>query len=182
MQRIIAHGTRTGVFVTTNSGTTWKQTSAPGLNWQAVASSANGTNLVISAGVLFYGSYHYGPIYTSTNAGASWNPTSAPTNTWTSVASSADGKRLVAVAHGGGIYTWQATRRPSLHIRALNGEIILSWAIPSIHCSLQEITDLGTPNWTDVVSMPVLNLTNLENQVSVLPPPNGNLFFRLKLE
>jgi hypothetical protein len=98
------------------------------------------------------------------------------------VASSADGKRLVAVAHGGGIYTWQATATPSLNIRAVNGEILLSWTIPSTHCVLQEASDLSTPNWTNVVSGPVLNPTNLENQVTVVPPPNGKGFYRLKLE
>jgi len=174
--------TLTGVYITTNSGSTWKKTSAPALNWQAVASSADGTNLVASAGVLFYGSYHYGPIYTSTNAGASWELTSAPTNTWTSVASSADGKRLVAVVHGGGIYIWQGTPAPRLTITGSGGELLLSWIVPSMNFALQESDDLSTTNWTDVVSSPVLNLTNLQNQVKVQPPLSGNSFYRLKLQ
>jgi hypothetical protein len=44
---------------------------------------------------------------------------------------------------------------------------------------LQQNSDLTTTNWTGVTNLPVLNLTNLHNQV-VLPPAAGNSFFRLK--
>jgi hypothetical protein len=129
---------------------------------------------------LFYqGSYHNGPIYISTNAGGSWTQTSAPAKTWTSVASSADGARLVAVANGGGIFTWQADTRPSLYITPLTNEIRLSWTVPSRPLMLQETSDLNATNWSEVTSPSVLNLTNLQNQVSIRPA-NRVSFYRLK--
>lgn len=80
---------------------TWTQTSAPITNWQAVASSANGTKLVAAAGDRSFS----GPIYTSTNSGATWTQTSAPITNWSSVASSSDGNRLAAVVSEGPLYT-----------------------------------------------------------------------------
>jgi len=45
--------------------------------------------------------------------------------------------------------------------------------------TLQQSSDRSTGNWQDLTNLPVLNLTNLQNQV-VPPPPAGNSFFRLK--
>ena len=59
-------------------------------NWNAVASSADGTKLVAAE--------LSGFIYTSTDSGATWTPRDAE-RAWTSVASSADGSRLVATAY-----------------------------------------------------------------------------------
>jgi hypothetical protein len=44
---------------------------------------------------------------------------------------------------------------------------------------LQQNPDLITTNWTDVTNTPVLNLTNLQNQV-FLPLPAVNSFYRLE--
>jgi hypothetical protein len=68
---------------------TWTHSSAPNQNWEAIASSANGRNLVAAV----YG----GGIYFSTNYGGTWFASSSPTLNWYSVASSADGSRMVAV-------------------------------------------------------------------------------------
>jgi hypothetical protein len=38
---------------------------------------------------------------------------------------------------------------------------------------------LSTMNWTDVTTPPVLNLTNLQNEM-IISPTNGNNFYRLK--
>jgi hypothetical protein len=146
----------------------------------ALTRGGDGFNLVVSAGVLFYGSFHYGPIYTSTDTGATWTLTSAPTNTWTSVASSADGKKLVAAAHGGGIYTWSATPAPLLNITALPGEAIISWTIPSANFQLQAAPDPTKTNWSNGSNSPVLNLTNLQNEVRVDSTATSSGFFRLK--
>ena len=51
-----------------------------------------------------------------------------------------------------------------------------SWLIPSLDFTLQQSPDLS--NWTDVPNTPVLNLTNLQNRVT-LPSPFGDTFFRL---
>ena len=67
------------------------------MNWDAIASSADGTKLAATA----FG----GGIYISLDAGASWTQaTNAPAANWSAIASSADGGRLVAAVNGGGIY------------------------------------------------------------------------------
>jgi len=104
------------IYTSTDSGSTWTKTVAPSNHWSSVASSADGTKLVATAG----GSDDFGSIYTSTDSGATWTQTAAQPNTWTSVASSADGTRLVVGANSargdGLIYTstnagasWMAT-------------------------------------------------------------------------
>ncbi len=65
-------------------------------NWQAVASSADGTKLV--AAVMG------GQLYTSTDSGVTWTARDV-NRAWFSVASSADGMKLVAADYGGLIYT-----------------------------------------------------------------------------
>ena len=75
---------------------TWQETGPTTLigdqmNWQYVASSADGSKLV----TLTDGGY----IYTSTNSGISWTErTSAGQRHWASVSSSSDGVRFAAVA------------------------------------------------------------------------------------
>jgi hypothetical protein len=82
-------------------------------------------------------------------------------------------------SYSGPIYTSQTTPSPVLNLAASGGNLMLSWLIPSMNFGLQQNSDLTTTNWTDMTSLPVLNLTNLQNQV-VLPPPDGISFFRLK--
>ena len=63
--------------------------------WSAVASSANGSNLVATVTGGF--------IYTSSDGGATWTPQNQLSSlAWTSVASSADGARLIAAYNGPG--------------------------------------------------------------------------------
>lgn len=95
--KLVAAAYSEHIYISTNSGTTWTQTTAPATNWTSVASSADGTKLVAA---------NNGSIYTSANAGALWTQASAPSNSWASVASSADGARLVAASGSGFIYTW----------------------------------------------------------------------------
>lgn len=86
--------------------------------WNAIASSADGTTLVAAAGT--------GPIMVSTNSGFTWiQATNAPVAEWFGVACSADGKIQVAVAgeNGGGPIcastnrgaTWNVTQAPNNH-------------------------------------------------------------------
>ena len=77
-------------------GAVWTPRAAPTLGARALASSADGNQLV--AVVLG------GQIHTSTDAGLSWTPRES-SRSWIAVASSADGSRLVAAAYGGQIYT-----------------------------------------------------------------------------
>src|ERR1035437_7086546 len=76
-------------------GHTWTPlTNAPNQQWQAVASSEDGSKLVAVA----YG----GGVYTSTKLGLTRTSNKVPANNWYSVASSADGTKLVAVVTGYG--------------------------------------------------------------------------------
>jgi len=139
-------------------------------NWTSVATSSDGIRLASVASS--------GEIYTSTNGGVTWAPNIVTNASWSSVASSADGAKLVAVANGGGIYTWQTTPTPTLNINRTGEDLQISWLIPSMSFALQENADLGSTNWTEVASAPILNLTNLQNQVT-LSPPSHPTFYRL---
>ena len=77
------------------AGGTWTARES-GRNWNAVASSADGTKLVAVV--------DGGQIFTSTDSGATWTARENA-RAWSSVASSADGTKLVAVVWGGQIYT-----------------------------------------------------------------------------
>src|SRR5262249_40210200 len=105
--------------------------------------------------------------------------TDAPLTNWVSVASSADGNKFAAVVDGGGIYTWQTTPSPKLNITPVAGGLRISWIVPSMPFLLQEGADLYTLNWTAVPMTPILNLTNLHNEVTV-PLSGTNRFYRLQ--
>jgi hypothetical protein len=160
------------LYLSTNSGATWTTVNSSVISTRVicVASSADGIRLVAAG--------NQGQFFISADSGATWGP-SAPADNWQCVASSADGAKLVAVAYGGGIYTLQTTPRPMLSLTPSGANALLSWTIPSLAFTLQQSSDLTTTNWTDVPTPPVLNLTNLQNQVTV-SPTNGNTFYRLK--
>ncbi len=158
------------IYVSTNSGAAWTNTTAPNLSWTGVASSADGTKLVAVVA-------NFPGIYTSTNSGMTWISNNAPNLDWFSVASSADGGNLVAES-GGGIYFSQSVFTPQLNIASANTNLMLSWIIPSTNFVVQQSSDLTSANWTDLTNMPTLNLTNLQNEV-MLCPSNSSAFFRL---
>lgn len=109
------------IYTSSDSGTTWRPTSAPNKRWRSVASSADGTKLV--AGTDYGTNYDQLPsIYTSADSGLTWRVTSAPAVTWQSIACSADGTKLIAGAYSGPIYlsadsgsTWTAANVPAAH-------------------------------------------------------------------
>ena len=70
---------------------TWTLTSAPHNVWNAIASSADGSKLVVVSPV--------GYIFRSPDAGMTWTNSGAPSRNWYSVASSADGSRLESWIH-----------------------------------------------------------------------------------
>lgn len=103
-----------GIYVSTNSGISWKLTSAPDQPWNVLASSANGTMLVAAVWT--------GGLYTSTNSGNSWVLASNALTSaaWASVTASADGTKQVAAVEGDGIYistdagtSWTLTSAPA---------------------------------------------------------------------
>ena len=169
------------VYLSTDAGVTWTKTSLPTNNWNSVAESADGTKMVALAnsGSTVPGTGN-GGIYTSTDSGATWVSNNVPSGAWTCAAMSADGNEFIATIGGpstiGGIYVSQTTPAPVLDLSASANNTVVSWIIPSMDFTLQQSSDLSS--WADVTNVPVLNLTNLENQV-VLPPATGNSFFRL---
>ena len=160
------------IYTSTNSGATWVSNSIPVAKWRSVASSADGCRLIAAA--------TNGLIYTSTNSGNTWQSNSVPTNYWYRVVSSADGTKLVAAVHGGGIYTSYTPPKPSLSVAISNNSLALSWLVPSTNFVLQKGTNMAKANsWVTLTNTPVLNLTNLQNQI-ILSRPSSNLFYRLK--
>ncbi len=170
------------IYVSTNSGDTWNPTAAPSNNWYSVASSADGNVLLA---VPNSGIFTPESVYLSTNCGATWTTNSSPNLIWGSVACSADGGKIFAAAqadanfdeNSGSIYSSQFIQAPSMAITAEHGDVLLSWLVPSTNFVLQESTDLF--GWTEVTNAPVLNLANLQNEVT-LPSTNTQDFYRLK--
>lgn len=162
------------VFTSTNAGMDWQSNSipdAPGLLYPWPAMSADGSRLAIAG--------YDGSIHTSTDFGATWVSNNIPSAYWESIAASADGTRLVAVANAGGIYAWQTTPAPGLHISTHSGNVMLSWLTPSTNFFLQQDPNLAAAGWSDVTNVPALNFTNLNCEVT-LPSANSSRFFRLK--
>ncbi len=159
------------IITSTNAGATWYPANAPSLNWWAMTSSADGEKLAVVSG-------NSGASAISTDSGAVWTLHNTAGGVWQSVASSADGNKLVAAAERVGIFTWQATPNPRLLITSSNGGVRLSWIVPSASFVLQQNSDLNTTNWITVSNSPVLNLTNLQHEVT-LSPTVGNCYYRL---
>ena len=172
------------IFISTNFGAAWTLTATNVLpshgysQWIYVASSADGSKLAAVSE-----SDTLGGMITSTNSGATWTTNAVPALTWNSVALSADGASMVVGVgypnFSGPIYISQTTPAPQLNLAASDGNFMVSWIIPSMNFGLQQNADLTTTNWTDITNLPILNLTNLHNQV-VIPPPSETRFFRLK--
>ena len=170
--KLVAAAFNGGIYSSADSGATWTQTSAPNTNyWHSITSSADGTRLAAVAGF-------QKQIYTSTDSGVTWTLNSAPnTNYWLSITSSADGTKLAAAVSGGGIWILQTTPTPVMNITPTNGNFTLSWIVPSTNFIVQRCSDLW--NWQDMTDTPVLNLSGLQEEMT-LSPNGSNSFFRLK--
>jgi sugar lactone lactonase YvrE len=158
------------VWTSSDSGATWHINYPPKSTWFGVASSANGNKLFACQNF----------IYASANAGESWTKTSAPSGQWSAVTTSADGNCVIAAVSGGGIYVFQGLATPAMNVIASGANVLISWVIPSMSFQLQQNSNLDSTNWTDAGAPPVLNLTNLYNEVLTAPPPAGCVFYRLK--
>ena len=173
--KLITAGDSNAINISSDGGTTWTSTNvpnAPGSLWYSAASSADGKTLVLAS------HQPVGCIYTSTDSGATWISNNVPTNLWESVAVSADGNRMVAAALGDGIYVAQTTPKPRLHLTAVNGDLDLSWLVPSTNFVLQQNSNLSTTAWVTLTNVPTLNLTNLQDEVT-LSSTNSSGFYRL---
>ena len=161
------------LYTSSDSGSTWISNNVPLASWTSVASSADGARLVAVA--------EGGEVYTSTNFGATWISNSAPNDVWMSVASSADGGKLAAAENSSsnaGIYNYSSSPSTRLNIKHSAADIGLSWLVSSTNFMLQQNLDLNTSNWMTLTNAPTLNLTNLQDEVT-LSPTNSSGFFRL---
>jgi Tfp pilus assembly protein FimT len=172
------YGNPSPLYTSTNFGETWTKTSAPSNQWMYVASSADGTRLIAVAGGLSQG----GPIYTSMDSGVTWTSNNVPQTNWSAAAISADGCKMVAAGCGRGsgcpIFISYSARSPQLNLAPASTNLILSWLVPSTNFALQRSLDLATPGWTALTNTPMLNLTNLRDEVT-LSATNPSAFYRL---
>jgi photosystem II stability/assembly factor-like uncharacterized protein len=171
-RRLLSAAMFGGVYSSTNGGLTWTSNSLPSnSSWYATASSADGSRLTAAA--------QKGLVYSSTNSGATWESNSAPGLIWQSAACSADGNVVFAAPSNGEIWVRRTIPNPRLNIVPTAPGPLLSWIIPSADFKLQRAADLVAPHWINVTNVPVLNLTNLQNQVTV--PWGGKLeIYRLR--
>lgn len=162
-----------GVWASTNGGTLWfKETNAPTSSFGSIAASADGTRLILAR------RFPSGALMVSTDSGLTWTSANVPTNYWCSVASSADGNTLAAAVKGGGIWIGRTTPSPQLNVSSAGSNFILSWTVPSTNFVLQQGMDLTSKDWVTLTDSPSLNLTNLQEQLT-LAPTNTSGFFRL---
>jgi hypothetical protein len=165
-KQLIASGLE-GTYVSTNFGGTWRLAISEA---GKVASSADGTRLAVAGNF----------VYTSGDSGVTWMTNSGP-KVCAFIVSSADGCELVVGAptqYGLGLWIGRFVPSPRIDFASSNGNVALSWTIPSTNFILQENSDLTTTNWSDVTATPQLNLTDLQDHVT-LPESAGDAFYRL---
>jgi hypothetical protein len=190
-KRLFAGASPGSTGTSTNSGTSWT-TNNYFSAFFAMQSSTDGNKLVAAVLNEFPGGRYIPSIDISTNLGIDWIQ---ETNLSASaLASSADGNKLVVgteaaysvelpggriitVGSTASIYTSFSTPSPQLNLTPTNGSFKLSWIIPSTNFVMQQSSDLSS--WSDLTNAPVLNLTNLQNEIT-LPLSGGNDFYRLK--
>jgi hypothetical protein len=146
------------IYISADSGETWTPRAFTN-NWQAVASSADGTKLVAAV--------FDGQIYTSTDSGTNWTPRAFTTN-WQAVASSADGTKLVAAVHDGQLYT-----STDSGVTWTAGDTNRAWQ--AVACSadgtkLFAVDHAGGIYIAGVVIVPTLRIVQRGNSVSVSWP------------
>jgi photosystem II stability/assembly factor-like uncharacterized protein len=172
--RLVAVPTGKTVFASTNQGANWTSNSLPpNSSWLLAACSADGSRLTVIA--------QKGLIYSSTDSGSTWLSNSAPGLTWQSAASSADGNCVFAAPSNGSIWVRRTAPVPVLALTSSAPGPVLSWVLPSAPFVAQRSDSLQPPAWTDLSNAPLLNLTNLQNQL-LLPPGNDSGYYRLRNE
>jgi len=154
-------------YISSDSGVTWLTNDFAGLS---IACSADGTVWLITST----------QVEISTDGGHNWQA-NLSSGQWSGGAISADGN-LMAVRNASpwtfGVWVRRLNPSPQLNIQSQDPNIMLSWLVPSTNFVLQQTADLSNPTWTPVSSTPTLNITDLQDQIS-LPTTGSNTFFRL---
>jgi hypothetical protein len=181
-------GFANGIYVSSDYGLTWRSNNVAGMpGWTGVACSADGSKLMAVA--------HHVGVFISTDFGNTWVQDTNQMNAMffpegligeqLSIISSADGSKLVLIPgqyfeiiNNDVMWISYSIPAPQLSPSFSGTNLVLSWTVPSTNFVLQQNSDLTTTNWSTVTSAVTLNLSNLQNQVS-LSPTNGSSFFRL---
>jgi hypothetical protein len=163
------------IYLSRDSGGTWVPSDTPSVSWNSLACSADGRVFVASAATF---SPNSGLIYTSTDGGDHWTSNSVSPLNWSAVACSADGSIMVAAANGGGIYLSRSSPSPILNASSTGDSIALSWLVPSLNFVLQQNSEIGGTNWSQVTNKPTLNLHTLRYETT-LRRTNAWSFYRL---
>ena len=190
--------TQVAVATSGDSGATWAWTSATNdwlcSIWRPVCVSADGHRLAVAEVDVItpVGMLPTGPVLVSEDAGVSWveppgvadpgwSGSAAP---WTGLAMSADASRLTGVFVDGfdlsdpSVVVQQAAPAPMVGIAVSTKQLVLSWIVPSVSLALQQSSNIGAANWTDVPGAPVLNYSTLRQEVTV-PSSGKQMFYRL---
>lgn len=164
-------------YRSSDSGATWVSNNMPSTGWYSVASSSDGHNIIVAGGPSAY--------YTSADFGQTWLSNSSPATGLQWVACSTNGtKGIIAGATGSYpslipvLYAFSpSVIAPELSLLSSNAQFAVAWPSSFTGFQLQQNTDLGTANWSNVTS-PVL-LSNGMNEV-IISPSNGAAFYRLQ--
>ena len=87
-------------------------------------------------------------------------------------------RRLLRELYSPGVVAQQVDLAPVIDIGVSAGQLVVSWVVPSAHFALQQSSDIGAANWTDVPAAPVLNYSTLREEVTV-PSSGRQMFYRL---
>jgi photosystem II stability/assembly factor-like uncharacterized protein len=158
------------VYTTTDAGATWVSNVVAQHSWTSFSITPDGTKIVagISTG---------GAVYISANGIWTTNTIADSTAAIGPVAMSADGNLLVAAGvKAGGIWILRKTPAPTMNITPTNGNLTLSWIVPSTNFVVQESQDMIS--WSSIANTPALNFTNLNYELSI-SPSNSSGFYRL---
>ena len=171
------------VYVSTNSGISWKPTTAPHLAYGAVACSADGSHIT-AASLNTDQTISPNAVCTSTNSGATWTQDQTLMDSG-SIASSADGTKRVATTAGGALVfnyvavspPLAANAAPRLGITLTGNKVVISWPTSAASYALETTTNLSAANWGGISNGIVTAGANyvFTNSISTKPA-----FFRLK--
>jgi len=176
-------------YVSKDCGATWQQGGGLigagfGVGTGPLSVSADGSR-ALAYGAKLIGVTSVNSIFTWTDSGQAWVSNTVDNEAWTCVAMSADGNVMAVASDGmttptlGYIWVRQALPQPSLSPRIGPTNLTLSWIVASTNLIVQQRGDLRAGSWADMTNTPILNTSNLHNEVS-LPVGRANAFYRLK--